>query len=608
MKNILLLYLIYFSVTYSQYIPTYVESSSGLNNPFLEGGRTEVELADMNNDGNLDIISVGDHGSPYINTAEHGVMIWFGNGSGTNWSVVQIGNFGYGGVAIGDVNNDGKLDVGYGIHHNYSGEDLGDQILEVALGNGFGTDWTAWDNGLATNGESWGMFCTDFADVDCDGDLDIGSNAFGCCAGVHIYLNNANGSWTQSFGFTGGNSSMDFVFGDVNNDGYPDFATSHQNGTVYINDHTGNFTVARAGYSDGPDLGDIDNDGTDELSIVNNNGGVEVWKWSEGNNWTSISNGLPVSGGYEATQIYDMNSDGFGEVAAFGTGLITIWLGDGTGSWIQAAQFNLPSPGYFKAFRIDGDADHNGYADIVLVDEEGTWINYQNHLRFFKESSPADSITIRPVYPFTNKKINVQSVQTIKWISEVPSGVSSLVKLELSTNDINGPWNTIAVDLPNNGHYQWIIPESAASTDTCRIRYTVYTSTDTISSINPEGFFIIGQLVISDEQNKIPEEFILYQNYPNPFNPSTVISYQLPVASIVTLKVYDILGNEIATLVNGEKPAGNYEVEFNSHSGLSGIRDLPSGIYFYQLLVSAGRSPDGKAGSFVQTKKMVLMR
>ncbi|KAA0237982.1 MAG: T9SS C-terminal target domain-containing protein [Chlorobiota bacterium] len=217
-------------------------------------------------------------------------------------------------------------------------------------------------------------------------------------------------------------------------------------------------------------------------------------------------------------------------------------------------------------------------------------------------------MTIRPVYPFTNKKINVQSVQTIKWISEVPSGVSSLVKLELSTNDINGPWNTIAVDLPNNGHYQWIIPESAASTDTCRIRYTVYTSTDTISSINPEGFFIIGQLVISDEQNKIPEEFILYQNYPNPFNPSTVISYQLPVASIVTLKVYDILGNEIATLVNGEKPAGNYEVEFNSHSGLSGIRDLPSGIYFYQLLVSAGRSPDGKAGSFVQTKKMVLMR
>ena len=113
---------------------------------------------------------------------------------------------------------------------------------------------------------------------------------------------------------------------------------------------------------------------------------------------------------------------------------------------------------------------------------------------------------------------------------------------------------------------------------------------------------------IEDEETPMATEFRLEQNYPNPFNPNTVISYQLPVISNVTLKVYDILGNEIATLVNEEKPAGTYEVEFNSHSGLSGIRDLPSGIYFYQLLVSAGRSPDGKAGSFIQTKKMVLLK
>ncbi|MCE7855272.1 MAG: T9SS C-terminal target domain-containing protein, partial [Ignavibacteria bacterium CHB3] len=105
---------------------------------------------------------------------------------------------------------------------------------------------------------------------------------------------------------------------------------------------------------------------------------------------------------------------------------------------------------------------------------------------------------------------------------------------------------------------------------------------------------------IEDEETPMATEFRLEQNYPNPFNPNTVISYQLPVISNVTLKVYDILGNEIATLVNEEKPAGTYEVEFNSHSGLSGIRDLPSGIYFYQLLVSAGRSP--------QTKKMVLLK
>jgi hypothetical protein len=69
----------------------------------------------------------------------------------------------------------------------------------------------------------------------------------------------------------------------------------------------------------------------------------------------------------------------------------------------------------------------------------------------------------------------------------------------------------------------------------------------------------------------------------------------------VNLTVYDILGNEVATLVNEEKPAGEYEVEFDGSN-------LPSGIYFYQLLVSALHSKDGKAGSFVETRKMILLK
>ncbi len=93
-----------------------------------------------------------------------------------------------------------------------------------------------------------------------------------------------------------------------------------------------------------------------------------------------------------------------------------------------------------------------------------------------------------------------------------------------------------------------------------------------------------------------PEEFELYQNYPNPFNPSTKISWQSPAGSWQSLKVYDLLGNEVATLVNKYKPAGTYEVEFNSHS--VNVRDLPSGVYFYQL----------KAGDFTQTRKMILMK
>ena len=88
-----------------------------------------------------------------------------------------------------------------------------------------------------------------------------------------------------------------------------------------------------------------------------------------------------------------------------------------------------------------------------------------------------------------------------------------------------------------------------------------------------------------------PTEFVLYQNYPNPFNPSTRISWQSPVSSWQTLKIYDVLGNEVVTLVNEEKPTGNYEIIFDA-------KNLSSGVYFYKLQIS----------SFVETKKMILLR
>jgi photosystem II stability/assembly factor-like uncharacterized protein len=93
-----------------------------------------------------------------------------------------------------------------------------------------------------------------------------------------------------------------------------------------------------------------------------------------------------------------------------------------------------------------------------------------------------------------------------------------------------------------------------------------------------------------------PSTFYLEQNYPNPFNPSTHISWQSPVGSWQSIKVFDVLGNKVATLVDEYKPAGRYEVEFNSHSGE--VRNLASGIYFYQL----------KAGEYVSTKKMILLK
>ena len=96
---------------------------------------------------------------------------------------------------------------------------------------------------------------------------------------------------------------------------------------------------------------------------------------------------------------------------------------------------------------------------------------------------------------------------------------------------------------------------------------------------------------VEEIKNNMPTSYSLSQNYPNPFNPSTTINFSVPKSSIVTIKIYDILGSEVKTLVSEEKAAGNYNVQFDD-SG------LPSGVYFYRM----------QAGSFAETKKLILMK
>jgi hypothetical protein len=103
--------------------------------------------------------------------------------------------------------------------------------------------------------------------------------------------------------------------------------------------------------------------------------------------------------------------------------------------------------------------------------------------------------------------------------------------------------------------------------------------------------FPVTVVSVGDEEIQIPKKFILNQNFPNPFNPSTTIRYQMPDAGFVTLKVFDVLGREVSTLVDEYRNAGRYEVEFDGSN-------LASGIYFYKI----------QAGEFVQTRKMILIK
>ncbi len=99
------------------------------------------------------------------------------------------------------------------------------------------------------------------------------------------------------------------------------------------------------------------------------------------------------------------------------------------------------------------------------------------------------------------------------------------------------------------------------------------------------------QTGVEDKSGLNGNYFVLSQNYPNPFNPATVISFEIPSRNFVELKIYDLLGREITSLVNEEKDAGKYSIRFNGNS-------LASGVYFYKLT----------SGNYSQTKKLILMK
>ncbi|MDF1610641.1 T9SS type A sorting domain-containing protein [Stygiobacter electus] len=109
--------------------------------------------------------------------------------------------------------------------------------------------------------------------------------------------------------------------------------------------------------------------------------------------------------------------------------------------------------------------------------------------------------------------------------------------------------------------------------------------------IGDPGWFTGGYTGISDEYSQLPSGFQLNQNYPNPFNPTTQISYSIPKSGIVNLRVYNIIGKEVAELINEYQNSGTYQITFNA-------QDLPSGVYFYQL----------KTGDYISSKKMLLIK
>lgn len=561
----------------------YVEKSTNLNTSITwEKGWTNLDAADLNNDGHLDIGTIGDHGAGVLSN-QKGIMVWFGNGQGA-WTGYKTGNFGYGGITFGDVNNDGNMDCGIGMHHPYGTTDFGDQTIEVHTGNGTGQSWTPYDDGDMGNytgpggAAPYGMFGVDFGDMDNDGLLDLAGISFGYGDGVHIYKNNGNGTWTETENAPANNNlpGNQMIFADVNQDKNLDLIMSYYGYPVIFGKGDGTFvTPTYAGMNTEPfggfSAGDIDGDGMDEVAFVDSSYGIRVFKWQgsstsniQAGTWIDLSANLPKFG-YDGTAIADMNQDGFNDIIAFSKAAnVDIFLGNGGTSYTQDVS-TPTAAGVLYSNIVCKDFTHDGYPDILLVTGSST----KNNLQFFEYAlNPTPTLGITSQAPLHSPCYAPGQVTFLEWAGSAPTGTSATVKIEYSTSGANGPWTTIVSSTPNDGSYQWTVP-TGVNSNNCHIKYTI-TGSGTASSTSK--VFGIGDCSTFVGIEKASADNALnFGVYPNPANNKVMLTFNGNMANV---SIVNVIGQQVASFTN-----------VVSKQTLD-IASLNKGVYFVNLTVN----------------------
>ena len=246
---------------------------------------------------------------------------------------------------------------------------------------------------------------------------------------------------------------------------------------------------------------------------------------------------------------------------------------------------------YERSGAIQTQTDRMFFDGVVSVsnpDQEQKSIKLQNIIshpssvddKLFLISSLelAENDSVKIINPDDNK-LDLISYGTEKNYQIQLEYVTDVISSRFSHSDINLTENTTHKLVPNWG-------------DFAALMLTIYVDLGNDGTID-DTLHLENQLigVKEDRGSLIPKEYKLEQNYPNPFNNSTVIRYSIPREGMVTLKIYSIIGEEVATVVNETKQAGNYEVTFSSEN-------LTSGVYLYKLT----------SGGFTETKKMILLK
>jgi hypothetical protein len=414
-------------------------------------------------------------------------------------------------------------------------------------------------------------------------------------------------------------SAANSVFvADINNDDTLDvIASGFLEDKIYWYEAP-NWDKHYIGGTDGPwglSVNDIDND-TDLDVVVSAFFSTRVL-WYEAPSWTqhTIYYGYGM-GKYPALDVSDLNSDDKPDVIVSDLDLDQIYWFEGLSWNHHVVEGSLDDVYDIEVADINGDDE----LDIVAagnIDNDVVWYDYNGS---FWTANYIDQNNIDGPYGLFVADINdddnldvivgARGDQKIYWY-ENPSWTKHLVEeyIEVPTelfaadidndNDLDivvtGAWgnNLIWYEAPSWSKH--IIDESLlGASGLFVIDFDDDNDLDIITTAGNEDAVVWYENTFATSVENICNKnysFNLFPNFPNPFNPSTKIRFNIAVSGFTSLKVYDLLGNEVSTLVNEEKLAGDYEVDLNAE-------ELTSGVYFYQL----------RAGEFIETKKMLLIK